>query len=103
MQSSKIQKKRQKYAQFGEEALKWRLIFYFFFGKKQNRKQKIHNIIHEAKDTLEYLYNGVEVSLTIEKNLICYECKGSGCSEGKNAQTCSKCKGQGRQANVVHL
>jgi DnaJ family protein A protein 2 len=52
---------------------------------------------------LEDLYNGVEVSLTTEKSIICHECKGSGCSEGKTAQTCSQCKVQGRQANVVHL
>jgi DnaJ-class molecular chaperone len=44
--------------------------------------------------TLEELYNGVRKEFSVNRNVYCSKCKGSG-AEGGKTKTCPKCKGQG--------
>lgn len=44
--------------------------------------------------TLEDLYNGRQVTFSIERNIICRKCRGSGAKDGET-ETCSTCKGRG--------
>ena len=44
--------------------------------------------------TLEELYKGTQKQFTVNRNVYCSKCKGSGAEGGKTI-TCKKCKGQG--------
>ena len=44
--------------------------------------------------TLENLYSGTSKKLSLQKNVLCTACKGSGSKSGKST-TCSGCRGQG--------
>jgi len=52
--------------------------------------------------TLEEMYVGVEKQFTVNRNVYCGKCKGSG-AEGGKTKTCEKCKGTGVMKVVQNL
>ena len=60
----------------------------------QTRKQKGQNNYVEVEVTLEELYNGSTKSFSIQKNVVCSDCHGTGGKLGHTHQ-CPKCKGRG--------
>ena len=114
--------KREQYDRFGLDALKEGMgdsadIFSKFFGGgfggfggfgggfggQSRRRQRTENVEHQIKATLEDLYNGKEITLRITRQVICTDCKGTGCASGKAAKKCSDCGGRGQKVNVVRM
>ncbi|KIL64242.1 hypothetical protein M378DRAFT_106405 [Amanita muscaria Koide BX008] len=61
------------------------------FGPGRGKKQDV--IPYEA--TLEDLYNGKSVKMTLEKDVVCIQCKGSGSRGNGKPKSCSTCEGKG--------
>ena len=61
------------------------------FGRGQRRGQNMERIYHAP---LRDFYNGADHDFTIEKQVICEACEGSGSEDG-HRDTCNKCGGQG--------
>ena len=61
------------------------------FGRGQRRGQNMERIYHAP---LRDFYNGATHEFTIEKQVICEACEGSGSEDGVR-DTCHKCNGQG--------
>ena len=61
------------------------------FGRGQRRGQNMERIFHAP---LRDFYNGATHEFTIEKQVICEACEGSGSEDGVR-DTCNKCHGQG--------
>jgi DnaJ-related protein SCJ1 len=61
------------------------------FGRGQRRGQNMERIFHAP---LRDFYNGATHEFTIEKQVICETCEGSGSEDGVR-DTCPKCHGQG--------
>lgn len=109
--------KREKYDRYGPDALKEGMgqggadIFDFFFGGgrgrgrpgQSQRRKRTDDIVHELSVSLEDLYNGKEVSLKINRSVICATCSGSGGQAGKKAAKCPECGGQGRKVQTVQM
>lgn len=88
--------KRQIYDKFGIDGLKGRV------DKKQKR-QRTSDIIHKINVKLEDLYNGKEVSLQINRDIICPDCRGAGCKDGKQPPKCPDCDGSGKKIEDQRL
>ncbi|KIY51806.1 DnaJ-domain-containing protein, partial [Fistulina hepatica ATCC 64428] len=67
--------------------------FGFDFGPDRPHKSKNSIIPHEV--TLEDVYNGKSVKLSMEKEAVCAQCNGSGAKAGSKPKTCSTCEGKG--------
>lgn len=81
--------KRKIYDIYGEEGLSKE-------GQiNESRKPKGQNAHVEMEVTLEELYNGTSKSFSIQKNIVCKECHGTGGKLG-HTTTCPKCKGRGQ-------
>ena len=52
--------------------------------------------------TLEDVYNGVEKSIKISRNVICKTCKGTGAKDGKTT-TCKHCGGKGQTVSLQQI
>eukprot|EP01133_Synstelium_polycarpum_P013447 gene13447-15849_t len=59
------------------------------------------DIVHEMNRTLEELYNGKLVKLSINRDVICGTCNGSGSKKPGVTSTCGKCKGKKYVMNVT--
>ena len=67
-----------------------------FSGRDQgHRQQRGRDMGIEVQLTLEESYNGVERSISIEKEVNCATCQGDGSEPGKPPETCRQCGGSG--------
>jgi DnaJ-related protein SCJ1 len=80
--------KRKIYDIYGEEGLNKESQV------SENRKPRGQNAHVEMEVTLEELYNGTTKSFSIQKNVVCKECHGTGGKLG-HTKTCPKCNGRG--------
>lgn len=64
-----------------------------FGGGPRKRKGKDSVIPYDV--TLEDLYNGKQVKMNMEKDIICSTCNGSGAKGNAKPKTCIKCDGNG--------
>ena len=68
-----------------------------------NRKtQRGPNAYQELPVTLEDLYNGAKKSFTINRNVICPTCRGTGSKDGK-LKICKHCNGQGVRMQTMSM
>lgn len=74
-----------------------------FGGRREPRRQRTQDIGHKINVTLEDLYNGKEVTLKINRDVICTECKGTGCANGKKPTKCKDCDGRGQRVQVIRM
>ncbi|QJA06647.1 molecular chaperone DnaJ [Thermosulfurimonas marina] len=80
-------------------------LFEEFFGfsfreRSPGRKPRAGaDLSYEVSLSLEEVYHGKEVEITLEKYLRCEECGGSGLAPGAGPRYCPVCKGRG---HVVH-
>ncbi|KAM5129971.1 dnaJ homolog subfamily A member 1-like [Mantella aurantiaca] len=79
-------------------------IFDLFFGSRtrnQNRgESKGKPVTHRLSVSLEDLYNGATRRLSIQKNVLCLKCKGSGARQGSEVR-CRRCQGTGVEMRVL--
>jgi len=66
-----------------------------FGGRQTGGRPKGPNAMVELQLTLEQLFNGHEVKFSINRNVICPTCRGSGSHDGE-MHTCKKCAGKGQ-------
>jgi len=67
---------------------------------QQGNLNKGPNAYADISVTLEDLYNGVEKDMTIHRNVLCPQCRGTGAKDAKTKQ-CTACGGKGvRMQNV---
>lgn len=79
-------------------------IFETIFGSSRSRgPARGKDVHHQLSVTLEELYKGVERKLSLEKNIICDDCKGRGGRKGAQDEVCSHCRGQGRITEILQL
>lgn len=72
-------------------------------GQRQQRRQRTQDIGHKIAVSLEDLYNGKEVTLKINRDVVCPDCKGTGAASGKKPKKCSDCDGRGQRVQVVRM
>ncbi|KAH6564230.1 hypothetical protein BASA82_001181 [Batrachochytrium salamandrivorans] len=101
------EEKRRLYDQYGEEGLKGHGqkarqnpfdIFSQFGGSGGggHRAERRGPSINMKMDiTLEELFNGIEVEIEINKQIICPICRGSGAKSHAHVHTCTTCGGSG--------
>lgn len=102
-------KKKEVYDKYGEQGLKEGGggeyhspfdIFDMFFGggggrrRQPGEKARGKDTVHQLKVSLEELYNGATRQLSVQKNVICDDCKGIGGKAG-SVQKCGNCNGSG--------
>ncbi|EFA81620.1 heat shock protein DnaJ family protein [Heterostelium album PN500] len=63
-------------------------------GKRSRGPQRGEDIVHETNRTLEELFNGKTVKLSINRDTICKTCNGSGSNKPGVTSTCPKCHGK---------
>lgn len=74
-------------------------IFESLFGRSGGfgfARQKGQNILYETSITLEDVFSGKRLEIDVKKNIVCNNCKGSGCAPGTSSETCPNCRGQGQ-------
>ncbi|XP_030043476.1 dnaJ homolog subfamily A member 1 [Microcaecilia unicolor] len=110
--------KRELYDRGGEQALKgadaesragfrspmdiFDLVFGGMTRMRSRTERRGRPVIHELPVTLEDLYNGATRKLSLQKNVICPKCNGSGTREG-TVSRCPKCRGTGMEVHVQQL
>ncbi|KAJ8323757.1 hypothetical protein BDV3_001773 [Batrachochytrium dendrobatidis] len=95
--------KRRVYDQYGEDGLKensqqFRNPFDFFNqgfngGQRAERRGPSINMILDV--TLEEIFNGKEIDVEINRQVICPSCRGSGAKSHDHIHTCQTCGGSG--------
>ncbi|PIO37301.1 hypothetical protein AB205_0144020 [Aquarana catesbeiana] len=79
-------------------------IFDLFFGTRSRSRsrgeRKGKTVTHCLSVSLEELYNGATRKLSIQKNVICLKCKGSGARQGSEVR-CRRCQGTGVEVRVL--
>uniref|UniRef100_A0A7S1JB75 Uncharacterized protein n=1 Tax=Eutreptiella gymnastica TaxID=73025 RepID=A0A7S1JB75_9EUGL len=66
-----------------------------FGGGKGGGERKGKDVVHALPVSLEELYNGKTKKLSLNKQIICKQCKGSGSKKEGASSVCSDCKGAG--------
>jgi len=68
-----------------------------FGGERGGRggPQQGEDLVHPLPVSLEDLYNGKSVKLSVTRNIICTKCTGSGSKKPGAVSTCSSCNGRG--------
>ncbi|CAG9333355.1 unnamed protein product [Blepharisma stoltei] len=98
--------KRKVYDRYGEKGINQGMsgadteassIFDLLSGRGGRRREQSgprrgEDATHTLKVGLEEIYNGATKKIAINRDRVCQECNGEG---GKNAKTCSGCKGRG--------
>ena len=74
----------------------------FFSGDDEPAGQRGSNIRVRVKVSLADVVYGVEKHIKIKKYVECQHCHGTGAKDGKDFDTCPKCKGRGRVVQVVN-
>lgn len=70
-------------------------------GNRGERRGK--DVGHALQVTLEDLYNGKEKKLSLNKQVICAQCAGSGSKKKGKASICTDCRGQGVKIMIRQL
>ncbi|XP_054166357.1 dnaJ homolog subfamily A member 4-like [Oppia nitens] len=105
------EKKRRVYDEGGEQAIKDGCngstspmdIFKHFFGFDDSEKGP-KPVVYKMGVTLEDLYNGTTRKLSIQKKVICGQCKGSGIkTPGVGPARCISCRGNGMQIGIEYI
>lgn len=94
-----------------EEMMRQQSPFSQFFnngGEPNNKQQKTQhrstNITYELKVHIKDLYTGCNKKLKLNRDIVCKECKGSGCkSNNMNNSKCYDCKGKGCTIEIRQL
>ncbi|KAJ3385616.1 DnaJ- protein scj1 [Entophlyctis sp. JEL0112] len=100
--------KRRIYDQYGEEGLQgnagqqfhnpFDIFSQFGFGSHRNsgpQERKGPEISIPLRVTLEELFNGEQLEVDVNKQVICPVCRGSGAKNANDVKTCHSCNGQG--------
>eukprot|EP00668_Euglena_longa_P044529 GGOE01059861.1.p1 GENE.GGOE01059861.1~~GGOE01059861.1.p1 ORF type:complete len:426 (-),score=105.56 GGOE01059861.1:277-1518(-) len=115
------EEKRKVYDRYGEEGLEGGAgdglnpqdIFRQFFGgglggmfggmggMPQERKGK--DVVHALPVTLEELYNGKTKKLSLNKQVVCGTCSGSGSKKKGKQSVCGDCKGSGMKTIIRQM
>ncbi|CAK73518.1 unnamed protein product (macronuclear) [Paramecium tetraurelia] len=85
--------KRMIYDFYGEEALT---------NPQNYNRQKGPNAQAEIHVTLEELYNGTDREFTLQKKVLCKQCKGTGSKDG-TLKICKHCNGRGQRMQNVNM
>lgn len=67
----------------------------FNSAESQTRQYRGSDLRLKVKVNLNDVMNGVTKKFKVRKDIICDECKGSGCEKGTSPETCSTCNGRG--------
>ncbi|CAF0881335.1 unnamed protein product [Adineta steineri] len=89
--------KRKLYDQYGLNGMQSRIeneSFPFPNFHNERTVKKGNDIKHVLKISLEELYMGSTKTIKIERDIVCKNCKGTGCHDGVSRQ-CGKCDGTG--------
>lgn len=67
----------------------------FNSAENQTRQYRGSDLRLKVKVNLNDVMNGITKKFKVRKDIICDECKGSGCEKGTSPETCSTCNGRG--------
>lgn len=115
--------KRKMYDKYGEEGLKGSVgedgqdmgdLFSMFFGGGRRGgnggrgggggPRKSSDVRHAIQVSLEDVYRGRTIKLSIERTAVCKGCSGSGGVNGESVEsTCSDCQGRGQRVAIRQL
>jgi DnaJ-class molecular chaperone len=70
------------------------------FNRNQTRKDNIKPLIININLTLEEIYQGKKMTITVDINNLCKDCDGTG-SLSKQTNKCNTCKGTGQQVQII--
>ncbi|CAF0889577.1 unnamed protein product [Rotaria sordida] len=111
----KDEHKKEIYDQYGLEGLKEGMgaqnvtsLFDLIIGgssryHRRNSKPKGESKVIPLKVSLEILYNGETKSVVFTRKIVCQQCHGSGCKEGKKRIHCRACHGQGVRMGISRM
>jgi len=77
-------------------------IFESFFGRGGFGgfggfgRERGADLVYETSITLEDVLRGKREEIDLQKDVVCENCKGSGCAPGTSMRTCTVCNGQGQ-------
>ncbi|MCK4944282.1 MAG: molecular chaperone DnaJ [Candidatus Aminicenantes bacterium] len=66
-----------------------------FSSQRRRRDQRGNDIAVEVELSLKEAYQGIEKSITVQKEINCDICQGSKSEPGKSPETCKQCGGSG--------
>lgn len=72
-------------------------------GGGGNEPKKVKPIGQVVDVSLEDIYNGKELEVTIERHRICVKCNGVGGSDPSAVKSCTGCKGRGMRTVMMQL
>lgn len=82
-------------------------FFNGFGGSHQHQTRKGEDVVHELKLTLDELYRGKNVKISITRNTTCKSCTGTGIKKDISTSTaqekCKECSGKGVKINIRQL
>ncbi|MFH1444244.1 MAG: molecular chaperone DnaJ [Candidatus Peregrinibacteria bacterium] len=79
-------------------------IFETFFGaggRRSKREKKGRDLQVEIEVAFVDIVNGVDQSITLERQRVCKKCEGSGAKEGSEQVTCRECGGTGEVSRTA--
>jgi len=68
--------------------------------KKQARRPKGPNKMHEIPLSIHDFYHGKSIRFDLERHVFCEACSGEGCT---NLQTCNDCRGSGMRETMMQI
>ncbi|KZS92514.1 DnaJ-domain-containing protein [Sistotremastrum niveocremeum HHB9708] len=79
--------------------------FPFSFGEEPGPSRRGHgeDEVIPIEVTLEDLYNGKTVKMTLEHEVVCSTCKGSGAKGSVKPHKCARCDGKGFTFGTTHI
>lgn len=109
-------KKRDLYDKYGEEGLRegggggggFGDIFDLFGmggrgGGREAQKRQVKPIGQVIEVTLEDIFNGNEIEVSVDRQRICIKCNGLGGSDPSAVKTCTGCRGKGMRTVMMQL
>ena len=83
---------------FGSGGGGFESIFESIFGGRGGgfTRQRGSDILYETSVTLEDVLNGKNMDITLQKQVQCDTCDGTGCKPGTKKKICNTCNGQGQ-------
>lgn len=83
---------------FGSGGGGFESIFESIFGGRGGgfTRQRGSDILYETSVTLEDVLNGKNMDITLQKQVQCDTCDGTGCKPGTQKKICNTCNGQGQ-------
>ncbi|KAF8591087.1 DnaJ-domain-containing protein [Ramaria rubella] len=80
---------------FGGGGVRFGFDFGMGSGNPRRRPRRGEDSVIPYEVTLEDLYNGKGVKMTMEREIVCATCKGSGAKGHAKPKECAKCEGKG--------